>query len=247
MNQKSFLKSHISLINNHDRLRVGKQLQSILIDWYGGEKILSQLTVLDYGCSTGVITNLLASCSKKVVGIDIDSIAIQKAKRKYKSKNLTFLVSKKVKTSLKDQSFNLVICNQVYSYVTNPDLMMNEIFRLLKTGGVCLFTGDNLIRPIEPLYPIPFIRLLPQGITIFVLKLLGYKNIYTGTYLSYWGLQKLFRKFKIYDYTIKVLRKPKKFRYKKLEKYSSIINMLPQFMIKIIEPFLPSFIFILKK
>lgn len=246
MNATSFLKSHKTLLKEQGRLRVARQLHAILNDWYKkGE--LNKLRVLDYGCSAGIVTNYIAGYFKTVVGIDVDEIAIKEAVSKYKRKNLSFLVNTGIKIPFRDKSFDLVICNQVYSYLDNPKLMIEEIHRVLKSGGICLFTGDNLLRPIEPLYNLPFIRLLPESFTILLLKSLGHKNIYTGNYLSFWGLKKLCSKFNITDYTIKVIKNPGEFEYKKLERYSAFLRVFPDFIFKVAEPFFPSFVFILKK
>lgn len=246
MNTPSFLTSHELLLEEQGRLRVAKQLTSILKDWYGEDR-LKGLRVLDYGCSSGVITNYIAESVREIIGIDIDTVAIEKAKKKYKKRNVSFVASNAIKVPYKDGSFDLVICNQVYSYLDSPQLMIQEIYRVLKKGGVCLFTGDNLLRPIEPLYNLPFIRLLPKSLTIALLKTLGYKNIYIGNYMSYWGLKELCKQFEIHDYTIKVLKDPRKFDYKKFVKYEGIFSVVPVFVFKLLEPFFPSFVFLLEK
>ena len=171
----------------------------------------------------------------------------EKAKQKFKLKNLTFLLTTDEKIPFKNSSFDLVVCNQVYSYLDNPNLMTSEIYRVIKKDGVCLFTGDNLLRPIEPLYNLPFVRLLPKSLTKLFLKSLGHKNIYLGKYKTYWGLKTLLNKFTINDYTIRVLKNPRRFRYKNLEKYSYLLSIIPDFILRILEPFSPSFIFVLKK
>lgn len=246
MRTNSFLASHGSLLDEPGRSRVARQLHAILEDWYGKKK-LKQLRVLDYGCSTGIITNFIAGSSKEVMGIDVDEVAIRKAKQKYKRHNVSFLLTNGIRIPFKNNPFDLVICNQVYSYLDNPPLMVSEIYRVLKKEGVCLFTGDNSLRPIEPLYNLPFIRLLPRQITILLLKAMGYKNIYIGSYKTFWGLKELCSQFTIHDYTIKVLKNPKRFKYRNLEKCSALLAVTPDFILKTLEPFFPSFIFILEK
>src|SRR3989344_44205 len=238
----SFMFSHKPLLDKNGRLRVAQQLHAILQDWYGSAH-LKPLKVLDYGCSNGVITNFMAKYVKNIIGTDVDEIAIKQALQKFRAKNLSFLLTKDEQLPFKNNSFDIVICNQVYSYLDNPKIMINEIYRVIKKDGICLFSGDNLFRPIEPLYNLPFIRLLPKKITESILKSLGYKNIYLGQYKTYWELKKLFNKFVITDYTIKILKNPAGFKYKNLEKYSKILSIIPNSILKIAEPFYPSFIF----
>lgn len=243
----SFISTHASLLEGKGRLRVAQQLHAVMKDWYGSNKSLKQLKILDYGCSNGIITNFIAKYSQEIIGIDVDKIAIKQAKQKFQTDNLTFLLTKNERLPFKKNSFDLVICNQVYSYLNNPNLMINEIYRVIRKEGICLFTGDNLLRPIEPLYNILFMRLLPRQLIEFLLSVLGYKNIYIGQYKTYWGLKKLFNKFIIYDYTIKVLKNSKQYKYKNLEKYTYELSVMPSFLLRMIEPFFPSFIFLLKK
>src|SRR3989338_10698468 len=202
----SYSTSHKIVIEKKDRLRVARQLFSLLKD-YIDPKEFKSLNLLDVGCSAGDITGYFSRYVGKTVGLDVDKQAIKLAKKRYSSyKNLSFMEASGTRLPLKDASFDIMLCNQVYSYTSDPEGLMNEILRVMKSRGICLFTGDNLLRPIEPLYNLPFIRLLPKNMTKLLLKSLGYKNIYIGEYRNYWGLNDLFNKFVIYDYTIKVLK-----------------------------------------
>lgn len=238
--------SHKNVLIVKDRLRVAKQLVSILQD-YTNNKTFKNSKILDVGCSGGTLTNYISSYSNKTIGIDIDKHAIQKASLKYDRKNLLFKYVSGTSIPYKAKFFDIVICNQVYSYTNNPDKMMSEIMRVLKPGGFCLFTGDNLLRPIEPLYNLPFLRWLPRRYVGFLLKKMGYKNYYIGKYKTYWGLIKMCKSFEITDYTIKVIKNPKKYKFVKLLKYKKIIDYIPNFILNMLEPLFPTYIFILKK
>ncbi|QQG42230.1 MAG: class I SAM-dependent methyltransferase [Candidatus Woesebacteria bacterium] len=239
--------AHTEILGKSDRVRVAKQLLTI-VQVYLNHKNLKSFLVLDIGCSSGIITREIAKHSRKVIGIDVDGNAIKKAAVDFRSvKNLKFRVAKGEKIPFRKNFFDIVFCNQVYSYVSNPHKMMLEIKRVLKPGGICLFTGDNLLRPVEPLYRLPFIRLLPKNITKYILSISGYKSYYIGSYKSYWGLKKLCNNFVIEDYTLEVIKHPKKYKFSKILKYEKLINFTPSLILKLLEPFLPTFIFILKK
>lgn len=241
-----FSLSHKNVLEKADRLRVAKQLLAILEDWFG--MTLKTLTILDIGCSSGIITQDIAAQAKKTIGIDVDIHAISLAKKNYERKpSLTFRVANATNLPFKKESFDVVLCNQVYSYVSDPYKLMSEIRKVLKVHGVCLFTGDSLLRPIEPLYNLPFFRLLPTNLAKWILGVMGYENIYIGNYKTYWGIKKLCSQFKIYDYTTKVLKEPGKFKYAKLVKYTSILKVVPETFLKMMEPFSSSFIFVLQK
>lgn len=243
----SFSLSHPYVLEREGRSRVAEQLLSILQHWFQ-RRHLHNLTVLDVGCSSGLITQYIGVYCGKTIGIDVDPHAIKIARKEYGAKpNVSFKLASGTNLPFKDRSFDIVICNQVYSYVVNPKRLMDEIYRVSKVGGICLFTGDNLLRPIEPLYSLPFLRLLPIGLTKWLLKTRGCKNIYVGNYKTYWGIKKLCSQFKIHDYTIKVLKEPLNFKYVKLTKYQGVLHIVPETILKIMEPFFPSFVFVLQK
>lgn len=243
----SFSLSHPYMLKKEGRLRVAEQLLSVLQHWFQ-KRYLRNLTVLDVGCSSGLITQYIGAYCGKTIGIDVDPHAIKLATQEYRTRsNVSFKLASGTSLPFKDQSFDVVICNQVYSYVANPQRLMNEIYRVLKDRCICLFTGDNLLRPIEPLYNLPFLRLLLPGLAKWILKAAGHKNIYVGSYKTYWGVKKLCSQFKIYDYTTKVLKDPTKFKYAKLARYKNILKVVPETFLKMMEPFFPSFIFVLQK
>ncbi len=243
----SYSIAHKEILEIADRERVAKQLLTI-VQTHLNHKNLKLYQVLDIGCSSGIITREIAKHSKKVVGLDVDENAIKKAALNYKTvNNLSFRVAKGEKIPFDNNSIDIIFCNQVYSYVSNPNKMMLEIKRVLKHGGICLFTGDNLFRPIEPLYKLPFIRLLPKNLTKYILRIAGHKTYYIGNYKSYWGLKKLCNNFVIEDYTLNVIKSPRKFKFRKILKYEKLVNLIPFFILKLLEPFLPTFIFILVK
>ena len=162
-------------------------------------------------------------------------------------KNLSFKLTESATLPFRNGDFDIVLCNQVYSFASNSPKMMKEIYRVLKKNGFCLFTGDNLLNPIETMYGLPFLRWLPKKLSKKILKTIGYKNFYIGSYQTYWGLMKLCRNFVVEDYTLKILKHPERFEFTRLLKYRVIINMLPYTILKLVEPILPTFIFVLKK
>src|SRR3989344_4194994 len=247
LGNESYSTSHKKVLEKKDRLRVARQLFSLLKD-YIEPKEFKSLNLLDVGCSAGDITGYFSRYVGKTMGLDVDKQAIKLAKKRYSSlKNLSFMEASGSNLPFKDSSFDIVLCNQVYSYVANPKGLMNEIYRVMKKDGICLFTGDNLLRPMEPLYDLPFIRLLPRGLIKNILVLRGYKKIYLGIYKTLWGIKKLLTKFEIEDYTIKVLKNPTKYSFANLIKYEDFISKIPNWMLYLIEPFFPTFILVLKK
>lgn len=242
----AFSVSHKVVLEEKDRIRVANQLFALLKN-HLSKKTLKKLSVLDVGCSSGVITHHIAKHFGKTIGIDVDKNAIEIANRNYKCKNLFFKLIRGISLPYKKESFDVVIYNQVYSSVSNQKKSIKEVYRVLKKEGVCLFTGDNLLFPTEALYHLPFIKWFPIKFQKYYLKKTGHKYIYIGNYKTYWYLKKLCSDFQIHDYTLEVLTKPRKYKFKKLVKYEKFLKMVPGPILKLIEPLFPTFVFVLEK
>ena len=226
------------IFNESDRLRIGKQILGIIKSQF---EDLSRLRVLDVGCSGGEITNLLSQHVREIVGIDIDSAAIRRAKEKYKNKNLLFLEYES-EFPFRENSFDLVVCNQVYEFVEDQQKFSYEIYRVLKSGGICVLGARNKWAFVEGQTGLPLINFLPSPVAKAFAKLLG-RNYYPANYLDRAGLLKLFRRFEIEDLTLKILRDPNRFGFSKLEKYSFLARLFPDSLIG----FIPNFFFLCRK
>jgi len=87
--------------------------------------------LLDVGCGTKPYQDLFSV--KKYIGLDIDSTHTKNlgvADYLYDGKKFPFT----------DASFDVVLCNQVFEHVFNPDEFLAEIVRVLKINGTLLLT-----------------------------------------------------------------------------------------------------------
>lgn len=203
------------------------------------------LSLLDYGSSIGTITNYLATYYKRVVGVDVDVNAITKAKSTYKKSNLTFKVIHDERVPYKDKTFDVVVANQVYNCVDNQKLMFSEIYRVLKPGGICFLGARNRLVLVESQYKLPLLTFLPPRLADYYVRIMGKGDAYLGNkYLSHREIMQLCRKFKVHDYTLAVLRDPKKYGFYGLAKYAKISKFLPH---SLMLPLMPNYLFVLEK
>ena len=72
-----------------------------------------------------------------------------------------------------DNSIDLIVCLQVLEHVSNPRLVIQEAFRVLKPGGYMWITYENYLSFWEPHYRVRWLPLLPKSIGAIYLKLLG--------------------------------------------------------------------------
>lgn len=210
--QENYAAGRPQMYDKKSRKKKALRIVKTLAHFFGQKKIKT-LTVLDVGASTGIIDNVLAKHFKKVVGTDIDSEAVKFAKKNFGRKNLVFKVDDAMKLSFKENVFDIVICTHVYEHVSDPKKLFQEIFRVLKPGGVCYLAAQNKLWPLEAHHKLLFLSYLPKNMADFYIKLFRDKKEYYEHPMTYWELQKLLRKYQIHEYTSKILSDPRTFGY----------------------------------
>lgn len=229
------------ILDQQSRLKIADQLLTVL-------KIhlqqIKNLNCLDIGCSSGVITNYFTDYFKLVVGIDVDESALELAKKQFKKDNLKFLKMSAEDLEFKDCMFDVIICNQIYEFIENDQQLMNEIYRVLKPGGVCLFGARNKWTIMEAQYNLPFLSWLPKSFSDLIVRLTGNGDEFVGHYRGLLGLKQLVNKFLIHDYTLEILRHPERFHYQSLVKYRFLTALMP---LEIFYPLIPNYIWVLEK
>src|SRR3989344_4219649 len=130
---------------------------------------ISESKVLDIGCGNGLISKNLREYCKELIAVDVEDKRLIEGDYKFilvKDENLPF----------EKNYFDIIISNQVIEHVTDQDLHIKEIFRVLSDKGICYLATPNKYWPIEPHYYLPFLGLLPTKIANIYLKI--FKNKY---------------------------------------------------------------------
>lgn len=97
--------------------------------------------VLDVGCGTGAITEELARrTSGEVVGLDLDPAMIEYASGKVSG--VRWLIGDAHRLPLEDGGFDLVLCNFLLLWTTDPAVATKEMARVVREGGVVLATTE---------------------------------------------------------------------------------------------------------
>lgn len=199
-----------SVFDDKERSRKARTIVKVCQDFTGSED-LSKLTLLDVGSSSGIIDNCLAEYFGHVTGIDIDEPAMAHAQATFHKKNLVFAHGDAMQLSQADRSVDVVVCSHVYEHVPDASQMFAEIFRVLKPGGFCYFSGNNRVMIMEPHYKLPFLSLLPRPLAHQYMRLAGKGEYYHEKHVSYWALRQLCNGFAIFDYSAKVIANPDEF------------------------------------
>jgi ubiquinone/menaquinone biosynthesis C-methylase UbiE len=119
-----------------------------------GMKILQEyinsangIKVLDIGCGEGTRLAGLIKNNKIIegCGIDISDTAIELAKKNYPY--LKFINSDIEKISYKDKTFDLIYSAYVLEHLNNPEKLLKEAKRLLKSNGILILIAPNYGSP----------------------------------------------------------------------------------------------------
>ena len=106
--------------------------------------------ILDYGCGVGpVIEKVIKFNPKKITGIDISNVSIDKAREKFTSSKVELIVDNCENTSFSNDKFDIVYGLGILHHLKISECI-NEILRILKPNGTLLF--------IEPLGTNPLIN-----------------------------------------------------------------------------------------
>jgi len=116
--------------------------QSLLRQLNLAEKYTSKKgEMLDIGCAKGNFLLFAKEHGWDVSGIEINHQAAKIAQSKYKLKVHSGTLES---SNLPDKKFDLITLWDVLEHLPNPKSSLNEIHRLLKTGGLVVFSIPNL-------------------------------------------------------------------------------------------------------
>lgn len=99
----------------------------------------NNLRVLDLGSGTGFFTDLLATSYNQVIGLDFSKEMLRFAKS-CRNKNIVWLEADAHKIPLQDESIDFIYSNLVIQWCEPLDVAIKEMLRVLKPGGLIIFT-----------------------------------------------------------------------------------------------------------
>ena len=133
--------------------------QSIGIKMIDKASINTGDNILDLGCGTGYLTNLLSERvgpKGKVVAVDPDRERLKLARENYPASNIEYIQADD-KTFPRGE-YDLVFANQTIHWVENKEALLKRVHDNLRPGGQFAFTTVDTVRsgvPSEELPQIP--------------------------------------------------------------------------------------------
>jgi 2-polyprenyl-3-methyl-5-hydroxy-6-metoxy-1,4-benzoquinol methylase len=98
--------------------------------------------VLDVGCAYGFLLQRFPSSFKKF-GIDVSEYAITVAKKRLPSETFIALGAEDT-LPFPEETFDMVICNDVLEHLMNPANALENIMKVLKKDGILYITTPNM-------------------------------------------------------------------------------------------------------
>ena len=219
----------------NSRQRKANKIKAILQDHLGPDFHFENC--LDIGCREGTVLNSISDHFEHSFGIDLDVPFLHTAQTAYR------WVADGMCLPLPDETFDVILCAQVYEHVQNVGDLFTEIYRTLKPGGIVFFSGPNRRWLMEEHYQLPLLSWLPKNLAHRYLRATrGIAKYEINPHTSN-QLRRHLKDFTIIDYTQTLLQNPENFALEDRVR----VNNLPGWLIQMIKPIVPNFNWILIK
>jgi SAM-dependent methyltransferase len=107
-------------------------------------------SVLDWGCNNGYGIEVMRSLGcRDVAGIDLNPRAIASARSRL-GDGIELILFDGKQTSLAAERFDVVTSFQCIEHVVDQDAYLTQIRRVLKAGGIAIFTTPNAAIRLDP-------------------------------------------------------------------------------------------------
>jgi 2-polyprenyl-3-methyl-5-hydroxy-6-metoxy-1,4-benzoquinol methylase len=122
------------------RLRWARRVKLLTSHLAPGQK------VLELGCGTGYFTRALAGTGASISASDVSPDLLKAATRECTSENVTFELQNAYALTYPNEFFDSVVGSSVLHHL-ELQAALEEIHRVLKSGGAICFTEPNMLNP----------------------------------------------------------------------------------------------------
>ena len=237
-----------SMFDEEGRLKKARKTVAVILDYMRTRGLDPRSArVLDIGCSTGILTRHYGEHFGAVVGMDIDQRALAWARENRAADNIEYRYGDSMNMPVPNGAFDIVTCTHIYEHVPDAGRLLEEIFRVLRPGGFCLFAAENRLRLMEHHYNLPLLSLVPKWVGHRYVRLTGRGDRFYETHYTLWGLRRFARRFEIDDYTTRVAADPERFEATEVVRPGSLKQRLAILVMRFAYWASPTYIWILRR
>lgn len=184
LNQIKWDRWSATLDNNNWKYKYLRQAQQDVIDIINFKE---DVHFLDVGCGTGwAVGQAIKAVNGNGIfyGVDLSEKMIEKANMNFGNiSNAYFIKANAESIPLEENFFDFIICTNSFHHYLNPGMVMNEFYRLLKTGGRVYIldpTADSIFMKL-----IDKIARLTEPEHVKMYSTLEYSNLFISAELKY--------------------------------------------------------------
>lgn len=225
--------------------RIPKALK--IINMIGPECFHAAHRLLEIGCGAGVITGIFAQRG----GPGLEVHAVDVVDERIETDGYSFRQVEGTSLPYPDKHFDIVISNHVIEHVGDESEQrwhLREIRRVLTDGGIAYLAVPNRWRLVEPHFHLPLLSWLPHPLSDRYVRLFRKGECYDCTPPSHAQALALFASTPLAaeDVTIGAVRETLA-----IESTPSVARMfdrwVPGFLLRILMPLMPTYVFLLRK
>lgn len=230
------------MLDRRSRTMKAGKIAAVIRHFLGRDR-LDGLTVVDVGCSGGITAEAMRQLGANAVGMDIDVPALVTAREWFPE--LPVVQGDSQRLPLADESVDVIICNHVYEHVVDAEALAAEIHRVLKPEGIAYLGLGNRLGIMEPHHRLPFLSWLPPALADRYMRLAGKGDTYHERFRTEGGLDRLFARFHVWDYTFPVIKHPSLFNAGDV--VSAPLASAPVLALRAAMPLIPTFLWVATK
>ena len=134
--------------------------------------------ILDFGCGSGTAVVEARAIGLNVFGCDISNGLDSAPKVLVERGVLRTIDTSRYEIPFEDDEFDMVVSHQVLEHVQNYDVVLREIRRVLKAGGVSIHIFPSRYTPVEPHVYVPLATIIRSMKWLKFWAHLGIRNEY---------------------------------------------------------------------